>query len=119
MAAQRSSGYSAAVALAAALLLAGGGRTAAQEAVGDVEALLRQKGCHACHAAKETLLGPSYEAIAVMHAPRRDVMTDVLAEKIIAGGAGNWGVAPMPVNARVSIGEARVMAAWILDQAGP
>ena len=82
----------------------------------DVPALLRAKGCHACHAMTDTLLGPSYEAIAAAHGPRKDVMTDVLAEKIIEGGAGNWGVVPMVANDRVSPDEARVMAAWILER---
>jgi cytochrome c551/c552 len=82
----------------------------------DVPALLRAKGCHACHAPSETLLGPSYAAIATMHGARSDVMVDVLAEKIVSGGAGNWGVAPMPRNDRVSRAEARAMAAWILAE---
>lgn len=86
-------------------------------AASDMPALLRRNGCHACHAQSETLLGPSYEAIAAMHGPRKDVMVDVLAEKIVAGGAGNWGVVPMVANERVSSGDARAMAAWILDQA--
>ena len=87
-------------------------------AASDMPALLRANGCHACHAQSETLLGPSYEAIAAMHGPRKDVMVDVLAQKIIAGGAGNWGVVPMVRNERVSPADARAIAAWILDQ-GP
>jgi cytochrome c len=83
----------------------------------DVRTLLREKGCHACHAMSETLLGPSYEAIATMHGANKDVMTAVLAEKIVQGGAGNWGVTPMPSNDRVDAGEAGAMARWILDQA--
>jgi cytochrome c len=109
-----------AVILGAALLAVAcaqtGGPQAAPVAAADVPALMRAKGCHACHAADEALLGPSYAAIATMHGARRDVMVDVLAEKIVAGGAGNWGVAPMPRNDRVTSAEARAMAAWILDE---
>jgi cytochrome c len=84
----------------------------------DVPALMRAKGCHACHAMSDTLLGPSYQAIATMHGRNAEVMTDVLAEKIVLGGAGNWGVVPMIPNDRVSDAEARAMAAWILEQGG-
>jgi cytochrome c len=108
------------LALAAAALLAAGCATSSPRtmtvAAADVPALMRAKGCHACHAPTETLLGPSYAAIATMHGARADVMVDVLAEKIVRGGAGNWGVAPMPRNDRVSSDEARAMAAWILAQ---
>jgi hypothetical protein len=33
-----------------------------------------------------------------MHASQTEVMIEVLARKIIAGGAGNWGVVPMVPN---------------------
>jgi cytochrome c len=82
----------------------------------DIPALLRDKGCHACHAASEPLLGPAYQAISVMYATGGEVTIDMLAEKIMLGGAGSWGVAPMPRNDRVSREEARAFAAWILEQ---
>ena len=41
-------------------------------------------------------------------------MIDVLAQKIIDGGAGNWGVVPMVPNEHVSLDEARQIVAWIL-----
>ena len=82
----------------------------------DMRALLEQRGCHACHHASETLIGPSYRAIARRHAPHKDVMVEVLATKIMVGGAGNWGVVPMVPSEHVSTAEARAMAAWILDQ---
>jgi cytochrome c len=80
-------------------------------------ALLRAKGCHACHAMNEQLLGPSYQAISAMHAAQKTAMVDALAEKIVLGGAGAWGVVPMPRNDRVTAEEARAIASWILDQA--
>jgi cytochrome c len=63
----------------------------------------------------ENLLGPSYQAIATRHALRKEVMVEVLAEKIIVGGAGNWGVVPMVPNEQVSLDEARTIARWILN----
>ena len=40
---------------------------------------------------------------------------EVLAQKIIIGGAGNWGVVPMVPNEHVSLEEARTISRWILD----
>jgi cytochrome c len=88
--------------------------TAAPAAGGDGAGLVQQRRCYACHAMNENLLGPSYQAIATRHALRKEVMVEVLAEKIIVGGAGNWGVVPMVPNEQVSLDEARTIARWIL-----
>jgi len=80
----------------------------------DGAALVVEKRCVACHHETDALLGPPYMAIAARHAARKDVMVDVLAEKIIRGGAGNWGVVPMVPNDHVTAEEARAMARWIL-----
>jgi len=76
--------------------------------------LVQERRCYACHAMTQNLLGPSYQAIAERHAGRGDVMVEVLAEKIIVGGAGNWGVVPMVPNEQVTLDEARTIARWIL-----
>lgn len=81
----------------------------------DGEKLLTEKRCVACHDVSRTLLGPSYRAIAARHAAQKQTMIEVLAQKIIAGGAGNWGVVPMVPNEHVSLDEARAMSRWILD----
>ena len=78
------------------------------------EALLTKNRCVACHDTTKNLLGPSYKAIAARHAAQKETMIEVLAQKIIAGGAGNWGVVPMVPNEHVSLEEARAMSRWIL-----
>ena len=78
--------------------------------------LVQERRCYPCHNLTETLIGPPYQAIAERHAKNKDAMAEVLAEKIILGGAGNWGVVPMVPNEQVSPAEARVIAKWILDQ---
>jgi len=77
--------------------------------------LVQQLRCYGCHALEETLLGPSYQAISRLHAGRKDIMVDILAEKIIFGGAGNWGVVPMVPNEHVTPEQARTIARWILN----
>lgn len=82
----------------------------------DGEALVNSKMCYACHQQTQASIGPPWQAIAARHAARKDVMTEVLAGKIIRGGGGNWGLIPMVPNQRVNEEEAKVLAQWVLDQ---
>jgi len=76
--------------------------------------LFDEKRCYICHEMDKVSLGPPLKAIAARHAARRDVMTEVLAHKIVHGGGGTWGVVPMVPNQWVSLGEARMLSGWIL-----
>ena len=87
--------------------------TSAQE---NAETLLSDGMCYACHQLQDASIGPSWQAIAARHGNRKDLMTDVLANKIINGGGGNWGLVPMVPNQRVNEADAKQMAQWILDQ---
>ena len=78
--------------------------------------LVQQRRCIACHDMTKYLIGPPFTLIALRHAEHKEIVVDVLAEKIILGGAGNWGVVPMVPNEHVSWDEARVLARWILEQ---
>ena len=90
--------------------------TASQEQSESVSmpVLLKEKGCHACHAEQELLIGPPYIAIASRYSVQQEVMLPVLAEKIRHGGGGAWGVVPMVENEHVSVAEATAMSQWIL-----
>jgi cytochrome c len=103
--------------LAGACLLAVGviGEVQSAHAQLGGEQLVVDARCNACHQVSEPLLGPPYIAIAARHAGRKEVMTDVLARKIVYGGGGTWGVVPMVPNQWVSMEQARVMAEWILS----
>ncbi len=81
----------------------------------DGAALVQERYCYGCHNLTETLIGPSYQSIATLHRARNDIMVEILANKIIVGGAGNWGVVPMVPNEHVSMEEARIIADWILN----
>jgi cytochrome c551/c552 len=71
--------------------------------------------CYGCHHETQTLIGPPYIAIAARHHINKDVMVNVLAEKILLGGGGNWGVVPMVPNEHVSRDDALAIARWILN----
>ena len=81
------------------------------------DALVEQAMCYACHQMNTASLGPPWQAIAARHAGQKELMTEVLASKIVRGGGGNWGLVPMVPNQRVTAEEARIMAAWVLEQA--
>jgi len=81
----------------------------------DIPALLRKKRCHICHTESKQLLGPSYEEIGLVYRARRDMTAEILAERVIKGGGGNWGVVPMVANEHVKKDEALAISNWILE----
>ena len=79
------------------------------------EALVKAKGCMACHKVDGKLVGPSYKDVAAKYAGQKDAV-DKLATKIIKGGSGVWGPVPMPANAQVAEADAKKLAAWVMTQ---
>lgn len=77
--------------------------------------LALQKHCDECHAVDATRIGPPFIAVAIRHRAEGDAAIEPLAQKIIHGGAGNWGNVPMIPNERVTLEEARALARWILS----
>ena len=74
----------------------------------------RSKKCLNCHAIDTKLVGPAYRSVAARYAADRDAETR-LVKKIREGGAGAWGVVPMPAN-DVTPAEAQRLARWVLMQ---
>ena len=77
--------------------------------------LATSKNCLACHAVANKLVGPSFKDIAAKYAGQ-DGAPEKLANKVMKGGGGVWGVVPMPANTQVSPAEAQKLVAWILTQ---
>jgi cytochrome c len=65
----------------------------------------------------EPRIGPPFNAVAIRYSQQpRAVTVEVLAAKILNGGAGNWGSFPMIARERLlSPDQARVLARAILD----
>jgi len=78
------------------------------------QALAKAKNCLSCHAVDKKIVGPAYQDVARKYAGQKDA-SDKLASKIMKGGAGVWGVIPMPVNSQVNEAEARKLANWVLS----
>jgi cytochrome c len=77
-------------------------------------AFFNDEGCNACHAVDQLHLAPSFRTISQRYAGAPSDTVDDLAQKIIHGGAGNWGVVPMISNPKITAAEARAIAAWII-----
>jgi cytochrome c len=80
-----------------------------------LSALALQKHCDECHAVSAARIGPPFLAIAARHRTEGATAIEPLAQKIIHGGAGNWGNVPMIPNERVTPEEARALVRWILS----
>lgn len=80
--------------------------------------LIDQNGCIACHATKdmEQRIGPPFPAVALRYAGSDDATVARLADKVMHGGAGAWGVVPMVAHPKVSVDEAKAMVRWVLVQ---
>jgi cytochrome c len=77
--------------------------------------LALQKHCDECHAVDAARIGPPFVAVAARHRAEGAAAIEPLAQKIIYGGAGNWGNVPMIPNERVTLEEARALVRWILS----
>ena len=80
--------------------------------------LAKAKHCLSCHALDKKVVGPSYLDVASKYA-KDPLAKDRLAQKIMKGGSGVWGVIPMPANPQVSPEEAQTLAAWVLQVKSP
>ena len=83
----------------------------------ELEELSRKNQCSSCHSVTEARIGPPFNAVAIRYGQQpRAVTVEVLAAKILNGGAGNWGSFPMIARARLlSADDARALARAILD----
>jgi len=81
----------------------------------DGYSLMEGSDCLACHKQDVQLVGPSFAAIAEKYRDAKDAVP-FLAEKVIAGGAGNWGQVPMSPHPQISQEHAEAMVSWILEQ---
>jgi cytochrome c len=75
-------------------------------------ALIQNSDCAACHNAEVQTVGPSYTDIAKRYNDTTEART-TLANKIIKGGAGNWGQIPMTAHPDLMLDDALSMVDYI------
>jgi cytochrome c len=75
--------------------------------------LIAKNDCLTCHKIDEKLTGPAYKDVAKKYASM-DTAVQFLANKIIAGGSGNWGEVPMAPHSALSMDDAKALAEYVL-----
>lgn len=96
-----------------ALLLTAMGLGSALPALADL-ALATARNCMTCHMVERKVLGPSFKDVAAKYKDTKGAV-ELLADKIVKGGAGVWGPVAMPANPQVSEADARKLASWVLS----
>lgn len=76
--------------------------------------LVGKNDCLTCHKVNEASTGPAYSAVAAKY-PNNAEVIDSLADKVIKGGAGNWGVVPMTPHPQLSKEDAATMVKYVLS----
>ncbi|MEX0290282.1 MAG: ThuA domain-containing protein [Flavobacteriaceae bacterium] len=76
--------------------------------------LINASDCMACHKEKDKSIGPSYQDIAEKYGSNSGA-PEMLANKIINGGGGNWGEVPMAAHPDITTTEAKQMVEYILS----
>ncbi len=71
------------------------GTVQAQSAPAGLVDKLQKNGCAGCHALDKKLVGPAIKDVAARYKNDKNAESK-LAQKIMAGGSGNWGAIPMP-----------------------
>jgi cytochrome c len=75
--------------------------------------IAKQNACLGCHADNKKIVGPSFQSVAQKYKndPRAQTF---LKNKIAKGGAGSWGVVPMPANSKLRDADLSLLTSWIL-----
>ncbi|WP_442808897.1 c-type cytochrome [Trinickia soli] len=78
--------------------------------------IAKQNACLGCHTVDRKLVGPAFRDIAAKYkgdaaAPSR------LEKKVRDGGAGVWGVIPMPSHPKMSDADIHTVVSWVLSGA--
>jgi cytochrome c len=80
------------------------------------KALMDNSDCNACHSVDNKIVGPSFKDIAKKYKGDKAAVAK-LSDKIIKGGAGNWGEIPMAPHPQISTADAGEMVKYILSLA--
>lgn len=76
-------------------------------------ALIAKSDCLTCHKVTEKLIGPAYQEVANKYAGQ-DTAIAYLSSKIIKGGSGVWGTAPMAGHPQLAQADVEQMVKYIL-----
>jgi cytochrome c len=75
--------------------------------------LLSKYDCMSCHKEHDKLVGPAYADVAKKY-NSDSTKINMLADKVIKGGAGNWGDVPMTPHPSIPLNDAKAIVKYIL-----
>lgn len=76
--------------------------------------LIEKSDCKSCHTIDQKSAGPAYKDVAAKYKTQTGSI-DLLAAKIIKGGAGVWGTTEMAAHPQISVDDAKKMVDYILS----
>ncbi len=76
--------------------------------------LIGKSDCLTCHKINEAATGPAYAAVAAKYNGNQ-AGQDSLVNKIIMGGAGNWGQIMMPAHPQLAEADVKKMITYIMS----
>jgi len=75
--------------------------------------IAKQNACLGCHSVNKKIVGPGFQDIAAKYKNNSNAGV-YLKNKILYGGAGAWGVVPMPANSKLSDADLSILVPWVL-----
>lgn len=78
--------------------------------------MINSLDCKACHREAEKSIGPAYVDVAKKYKGNSEAL-EMLAKKVIAGGAGVWGETMMPAHLDLKEEDAKMIVSWVLSLA--
>lgn len=78
------------------------------------KSIMDASDCKSCHQVDRRSAGPSYIEIAQRYKKRAGAI-ETLADKIVKGGAGNWGTIEMAAHPQISVDEAKKVVEYIFS----
>lgn len=96
--------------------VASASRKGAAEPAG--EKLIQSSDCTSCHMVDQTLVGPSYTAIARRYRGKPGAVHKLVV-KVKKGGSGDWGDEPMTSHPSLTDAQLKEMVTWVLSQGAP
>lgn len=81
------------------------------------KSIMEAADCKSCHKLDEKSIGPAFKEVAMKYKADAKAV-DYLAGKIIRGGSGVWGETAMSAHPNIALGDARMVAEWVLSLAG-
>jgi cytochrome c len=77
-------------------------------------AIIAKSDCLTCHKINETVTGPAYAEVAKKY-ENTEANVEMLTDKVINGGKGNWGEVPMLAHPTLPREEAKTVVQYILS----